>query len=171
MRTSANNRYHIEELSMFYESFVQEIVFQAIYVHADEPSPTRDILQNTDLKKYYQQWGQKGDYGLVAIHHASEQPVGGAFVRYYSRHQAGYGFVSEDIPELNIALLPDHRGKGLGTQLLERLLARLHEKRCKGVSLSVDTRNPARVLYERFGFRTVRHEGNPTMLLTLDAST
>lgn len=161
-------RYELEELHKSHRDFVKEIVYQAIYVSPDQPAPSRDILSGADLRKYYVNWGRKGDFGLVLVHHPSEQPVGGAFVRYYPRDKAGYGFVSEKIPELNIALLPDHRGKGNGSRLLTDLLIQLKKKGYPGVSLSVDRQNPAMKLYEKSGFIVVKEEGNPTMLLNFD---
>ncbi|MCE7991752.1 MAG: GNAT family N-acetyltransferase [Roseivirga sp.] len=162
-------RYEIELLLKAHEDFVKEIVYQAIYVSAGEPAPSRDILKSPDIRKYYQNWGRKGDYGLLLVHQPSEQPVGGCFVRYYSKDLAGYGFVSENIPELNIALLPDHRGNGQGTKLLGKLLCDLKQLNYQGVSLSVDKRNPVMSLYEKLGFRVVKEEGNPTMLLTFNS--
>ena len=50
---------------------------------------------------------------------------------------------------VDIALAPAHRGQGLGTTLLERLLDD------GPVSLEVAVGNPARRLYERLGFTVV----------------
>ena len=164
MRRSPDH-YDLEILDQQFAHFVPEIVYQAIYVPKGELPPTRDILKKAALLKYYHQWGRKGDFGLVVIHRKSEMPVGGAFVRHYHPQEAGYGFVSAQYPELSIALLPDHRSKGLGTQLLKTLLTALRKTGCAGISLSVDQRNPAFDLYKRFGFEVVKEEGNPTMLL------
>lgn len=50
---------------------------------------------------------------------------------------------------VDIALVPSHRGRGIGTLLLEGLL------RDGSVTLRVATTNPARYLYERLGFTTI----------------
>lgn len=50
---------------------------------------------------------------------------------------------------VDVALVPQHRGHGLGTALLSRLLDE------GPVTLEVDVTNPARRLYERLGFTTV----------------
>ena len=57
------------------------------------------------------------------------------------------------------------RGSGIGTALLESLIAAV--PRC---SLSVDTRNPALRLYERLGFRLVRMDGEHTAVMLHDPS-
>ena len=56
---------------------------------------------------------------------------------------------------IDIALLPEHRGRGVGTQLVRALLA---EAGASGrrVTLNVGRSNRARGLYERLGFRAVR---------------
>ena len=153
------------------EALVKEVVYQSIYVPKGNPRPSRGIMESADLRKYYEHWGKKGDYGLSVTPALSQKPVGAALVRYHVASKAGYGFVSEQIPELSVALLPGYRGMGLGSQLLERLISDLEAQGCPGISLSVDKRNPAMKLYEKLGFKTVRLEGNPTMLLNLNNTT
>ena len=56
-----------------------------------------------------------------------------------------------EIRVIDISLVPAHRGQGIGSTLLRRVLA---EATVAGVpvGLSVDAANPARHLYERLGF-------------------
>jgi len=60
-------------------------------------------------------------------------------------------------PELSVAVLPGHRGLGIGTRLVAELLQSVD-----AVSLSCDPANPARRLYVRLGFKTL--PGGRTML-------
>jgi ribosomal protein S18 acetylase RimI-like enzyme len=57
----------------------------------------------------------------------------------------------DEIRIMDLALLPEHRGRGIGTQLLRGLLEEgaLTGKR---VSIHVEMNNPALRLYERLGF-------------------
>ena len=57
----------------------------------------------------------------------------------------------DEIRIMDIALLPEHRGRGVGTQILRGLLEEgaLTGKR---VSIHVEMNNPAVRLYERLGF-------------------
>ena len=75
----------------------------------------------------------------------------------------GYGYVDDETPELAIAVLPDHRGRGLGRRLLRELLDAAGG-RFGAVSLSVRAENPAWRLYERTGFRVAveREPGEST---------
>jgi ribosomal protein S18 acetylase RimI-like enzyme len=84
--------------------------------------------------------------------------------RYYSRalrlivedHGASAGrlFLEEIGDELrivDIALLPEHRGRGIGTALLAAVLA-LAASRGRSATIHVEKANPARELYLRLGF-------------------
>jgi ribosomal protein S18 acetylase RimI-like enzyme len=59
---------------------------------------------------------------------------------------------------VDIALMPDHRGRGIGTGLLRPLLAEADETRAV-VSINVAPFNPALRLYERLGFVAVESDG------------
>ena len=60
----------------------------------------------------------------------------------------------KEIRIMDIALLPEHRGMGIGTQILRELQ---EEARTAGKALSIHVEkfNPALRLYERLGFRAV----------------
>jgi GNAT superfamily N-acetyltransferase len=79
------------------------------------------------------------------------KPFGAAWLRRWSGEESGYGFVDAATPELAISLLPAHRGRGVGTLLLDRLLSAAAQRHA-AVSLSVSVSNPARRSYERAGF-------------------
>lgn len=65
---------------------------------------------------------------------------------------------------VDIALLPEHSGQGLGSALLDTILAEAAALG-RSVSLRVEHTNPARRLYERKGFReTARHEIDAEMV-------
>jgi ribosomal protein S18 acetylase RimI-like enzyme len=53
---------------------------------------------------------------------------------------------------IDIALLPAHRGRGIGSALIRDLVAEA-DAAGLAVTLHVQAHNPARRLYERFGFR------------------
>jgi ribosomal protein S18 acetylase RimI-like enzyme len=59
---------------------------------------------------------------------------------------------------VDIALLPTHRGTGIGTHLIEDLLAEAASAR-KPVRLNVWHSNPAKKLYEQMGFSSANNDG------------
>jgi ribosomal protein S18 acetylase RimI-like enzyme len=56
-----------------------------------------------------------------------------------------------EIRIVDVTLLPEHRGRGVGTALLRDLLAE-GERSSRSVRLHVGVFNPARALYDRLGF-------------------
>lgn len=64
----------------------------------------------------------------------------------------------DEIRLIDIALLPEYRRRGIGGELMERVLA---EGRAAGlpVQIHVERNNPAMRLYERLGFRRVEEQG------------
>jgi ribosomal protein S18 acetylase RimI-like enzyme len=64
----------------------------------------------------------------------------------------------DEIRIIDIALLPEHRGRGVGTSVIQALLdeAAAFGKR---LSIHVEKHNPARRLYERLGFAEAGEHG------------
>jgi ribosomal protein S18 acetylase RimI-like enzyme len=65
---------------------------------------------------------------------------------------------SGTIEIIDIALLPEYRGRGIGRLLIEEILAEGKETSRK-VTIYVENFNPARHLYDRLGFRHVDTNG------------
>jgi GNAT superfamily N-acetyltransferase len=128
------------------EPFLWEMLYLALFVPPGQPPLPRSVLRERAIARYVEDWGRRnGDSGLIAL--VDGAPVGAAWLRYFSASEPGYGFVDERTPELSIAVLPAHRGKGIGFELIERLLERVHS-----TSLSCDPANPAWRLYARLSF-------------------
>ena len=64
----------------------------------------------------------------------------------------------EEIRIIDVALLPEHRGRGIGTSLIRALLGEAAAAG-KRLSIHVEKDNPARRLYERLGFAEVGDRG------------
>jgi GNAT superfamily N-acetyltransferase len=63
----------------------------------------------------------------------------------------------EELRVVDVALLPEHRGRGVGGDLLRGLIEEAEERGVK-VSVHVERFNPARRLYDRLGFQPVAEE-------------
>ena len=96
--------------------------------------------------------------------------MGAAWYRLFGKDRPGYGFVDEQTPELAIAVVPSARGRGVGSKLLDALLARAREAGYAALSLGVDRDNGGAIeLYERHGFERVGEtEDSVTMLAHLE---
>jgi ribosomal protein S18 acetylase RimI-like enzyme len=116
--------------------------------------------------RYVIAWGRAGDSGVLALDEGF--PVGAAWYRLFRESEPGYGFVDEETPELAIAIVPSRRGRGLGKELLDGLIASAKRDGFQRLSLSVDRDNPAIGLYESFGFKKIEEHGRSwTMLAEL----
>ncbi|WP_437571176.1 N-acetyltransferase family protein [Sorangium sp. So ce542] len=147
------------------EPLLWEMLYQAIHVPEGSPPPPRDIVHRPELSRYVQGWGQRDDLGVVALQEG--EVAGAAWLRRLTGPLRGYGHVDDETPELSIALLPQHRGRGLGTRLLTSLLEEARN-RYPAISLSVSPDNPALRLYRRLGFVEVGRNGaSLTMVLAL----
>jgi len=65
---------------------------------------------------------------------------------------------TDEIRIIDISLMPEHRGRGVGTKLLRDVLSEGEATKRK-VSIHVEHFNPAKRLYERLGFRYVETNG------------
>ncbi len=126
------------------------------------------------MAHYVQGWGQRpGDLGLIGVHEepgllTGGLPAGAAWLRLFPANDPGYGFFNASTPELSIAILPEYRGQGLGTLLIEALITAARGK-FAAISLSVSPDNPAARLYRRLGFAEVGQSGGSlTMLKRLE---
>jgi ribosomal protein S18 acetylase RimI-like enzyme len=134
--------------------FLWEMLYEAIYVPEGVKPPSRDVLLQPEIRRYLQDWGQPHDLGFVAVDSVSSNLIGAVWLRLLIGDQKGYGYVDDATPELTVAVVPECRGKGVGTRLLSHLL-RTAESRYPSLSLSVSPDNPALRLYNRLGFEMV----------------
>ena len=148
------------------EFFLKEMTYQAIYSPKGRGFLPRKVLEEPAIRRYYADFGREGDLAFVAL--SDGEAVGAVWIRFATTAPKGYGFVRAGVPELMLAVLPAFRGRGIGTALLERMLTQLRATGLAAVSLSVARSNPARGLYERYGFRVLKKQRNScTMLLEL----
>jgi ribosomal protein S18 acetylase RimI-like enzyme len=149
--------------------FLRLVLYEAATWRQDPASrpPVDDVLSDPRISRYVDAWPRPRDAGFVASRDG--RLVGAAWYRFLPEEVPGYGFVAASVPELTIAVVPDARGLGIGSALVEALLAEARRLRLPGVSLSVEADNPALRLYEGAGFERVALAGGAwTMLARLD---
>lgn len=66
-----------------------------------------------------------------------------------------YGHINDDTPSLAISVLEDHRGKGIGTALMKKMIEHLGSNGYADVSLSVQKANYAAKMYRHLGFKVI----------------
>ena len=142
---------------------LEDFLYLSIFVPEGETPPPRSILQKPELRVYVDGFGGGvADRCLVA--EAGGQVVGAAWARIMD----DYGHLDDDTPSLAISLLPEWRGRGIGTALLTRLLEELKAAGWPRTSLSAQKANAAVRLYFRLGFRVAEDKGEEYILARED---
>lgn len=151
---------HIRRMRPDETGLLREFLYQAIYLPAGTELPPRTVVDLPELRVYIEDFGTRpGDFCLVA--EVDDKAAGAA----WSRIMEDYGHIDNHTPSLALSLLPDCRGQGIGTQLLDGLLVLLQKQGYQQVSLSVQAENPALRLYQRAGFKMVETRGNEYLMV------
>jgi ribosomal protein S18 acetylase RimI-like enzyme len=94
---------------------------------------------------YYREHYDPATFDVIEV---DGEPVGRLYVARWE----------DEIRIIDIALLPEHRGRGIGTSALRALLDEAAASG-KRLSIHVEKHNPAQRLYERLGFAEVADRG------------
>ncbi len=128
---------------------LDEFLYQAIFLPEGAEAPSKDIICQPELQVYVSDFGKKDDHCLVA---ETEGKIVGAV---WTRLMEDYGHVDEETPSFAISLLPEYRGLGIGTKLMQRMLMLLKSEGYRRASLSVQKENYAYRMYLKAGFKIV----------------
>jgi len=149
------------------ETFIELMLLAAANWLPDRQLSLDQMRREPDLLHYVAGWPRASDVGVVAGDR-SKSPIGAVWLRQFSPHDPGYGYVSADVPELSIGVLDEWRGRGVGRALMR---AQVEQARMRGLhtlSLSVERANPAASLYLSEGWRVVESgRDSDTMVLEL----
>lgn len=157
-------RYRLRPAAPDDEPFLREMLYQALFVEPGREPHPRDVLDLPHIARYVKDWGRRGDLGFVAVEDATRQPVGAVWCRLPTDDDRGFAYTDDETPEFGVALLPEHRGRGLGTTLLKHLIEQARG-RYPRLSLSVSPDNPALRLYRRLGFETAELRGTHHVMI------
>ena len=148
-------------------AFLRDMLFAALDWKPGRRLPPKFVvLRIPQAAIFHRGWGRPGDTALVAEEGGAR--LGLAWYRFFTDAEHGEGFVDEATPELAIAVVDGHRGRGVGTALLAAIHARARADGIDRISLSVDHDNPARRLYERLGYVALaEREDDDRMVLEL----
>lgn len=120
---------------------------------AEERFTMRDLVDRREFAHYAALVSARGDFGFAAEQNG--RTVGVVWVLFLPAEDAGYGFVSDETPELSLWVHAEARGQGVGRSLLRLAKIEARRRGIASVSLSVESGNFARHLYEGEGFRPV----------------
>ncbi len=143
----------IREMTPAEYPLLEEFLYQAIFQQDLEKLIPRAEIKNPELNVYIKDFGQMpDDYCLCA--EVDKQVVGAVWVRIMN----GFGSVDQKTPEFAISILPEYRGQGIGTELMQAMLAYLKQAGYAQTSLAVQKENFAWRMYEKIGFGIVAED-------------
>lgn len=138
------------ELKKSEYGLLKDFLFEAIFIPDGVDPPSREIIEQPELALYYEDFGSgKADHCIVA---ENDGRVIGAV---WTRIMDDYGHVDDETPSFAISLYREYRGKGIGTQLMRKMLSLLRQLGYKKASLAVQKSNYAVRMYEKVGFRVL----------------
>ena len=130
---------------------LNDFLYEAIFIPKGVPAPPRSIIENEDLQVYVRDFGTKADDRCL-VAEVDGKVVGAVWTRVMN----DYGHIADGIPSLAISLYKDHRGLGIGTELLREMLLLLRRDGYPQVSLSVQKANYAFRMYQKAGFEVLK---------------
>ncbi len=129
---------------------LRNFLYEAIFIPEGVEPSARDIVERPELRIYYDDFGTgPADHCLVA--EAAGRVVGAAWVRIMN----DYGHVDDETPSFAISLIPEYRGRGIGTGLMKEMLTLLKDCGFKQASLAVQKANYAVRMYKEVGFKII----------------
>ena len=130
---------------------LNHFLYEAIFIPEGVAAPPQSIIENDDLQVYVRNFGHEPDDRCL-VAECDERIVGAVWTRIMH----DYGHISDDTPSLAISLYKEYRNQGIGTELLERMIALLRNDGYSQVSLSVQKTNYAVGMYRKAGFEVLQ---------------
>lgn len=141
--------YDIREITQGEYGILKDFLYEAIFIPVGVEAPPREIIEQPELRIYYDDFGKKDDYALVT--ECKGKIVGAVWVRIMN----DYGHVDDETPSFAISLYKEYRGEGMGTAMMRKMLELLKQKGYKRASLAVQKENYAVKMYQGVGFEIV----------------
>jgi ribosomal protein S18 acetylase RimI-like enzyme len=143
----ANEDILIREITENEYPCLTDFLYNAIYIPEGEEWPSREIIFEPEIFIYIKDFGDKDDCGVIAEKNA--EILGAAWTRIIP----AFGYLDEKTPELAISVMPEYRGRGVGSRLMTFLFDLLRSRGYARTSLSVQKNNPAVRFYKRLGYK------------------
>ena len=112
--------YVIRKLKQDEVKILDTFLYEAIFIPEGVEAPPMEIINQPELRVYVDGFGTKnGDLCFAA--ESDGAIVGAVWVRIMN----DYGHIDDETPSFAISLLNEYRGKGIGTELMKRMLEEL----------------------------------------------
>ncbi len=134
--------------------FLADMLYEAIFIPEGHDPLPKEVIQDQSLSKYIESWG-KDKFDIALVMEVNKQLVGAIWGRLLIAERKGFGYVDDSTPELSMAVKPEYRNQGIGTELIKAIASEYQKIGVEYLSLSVDKANKASDLYKRLGCEIV----------------
>lgn len=142
--------YSIRYMNNEETALLDDFLYEAIFIPEGVEEPPKEIIKAPELQVYVKDFGKmEGDICFVA--EVDKAVVGAVWVRIMD----DYGHVEDGVPSFAISLYKEYRGRGIGTAMMERMLAELRLRGYRRTSLAVQKANYAVKMYKHVGFEII----------------
>ena len=105
------------------KDILKDFLYEAIFIPEGVDPPDRSIIEQPELRIYYEDFGTgRADHCIVADDNG--KVIGAVWTRIMN----DYGHVDDETPSFAISLYKEYRGQGIGTRMMNEMLALLKEK-------------------------------------------
>lgn len=156
--------YIIREIKDTEYSFLEDFLYEAIFIPDGVEPPPRSIIKNKDLQVYIEGFGSLPDDKCFVAEYDGKI-VGAVWVRIMD----DYGHIDNKTPSFAISLYKEYRNLGIGTEMMKRMLEALRKDGYKCTSLAVQKANYAVRMYRNVGFQIV-DENDEEYIMICDLS-
>lgn len=129
---------------------LNDFLFEAIFIPEGVQAPPKTIINEPELQVYVSDFGMEQD-DICFVAEVKGKVVGAVWVRVME----DYGHIGDGIPSFAISLYKEYRGRGIGTELMKRMLQELCQRGYEKASLAVQKANYAARMYQKVGFEIV----------------
>lgn len=144
-------------------SLLESFLYDAIYVPKGVAAPPKEIIHQPELAVYIEDFGQPDDVCLVA--ESQGHILGAVWTRILAGKVKGYGNIDDGTPEFAISVKKEFRHQGIGSRLMQEMIALLKDKGYEKTSLSVNKDNYAYQMYRNLGFRVVKEQDEDYLMV------
>jgi len=95
---------------------LEDFLYHAIYLPPDAEPVSHEVIFESNIFIYINDFGGKDDCGVVA------KQDGQIIAAAWTRIIPAYGHIDNETPELAISVLPIWRGQGIGSNLMVKYL-------------------------------------------------
>ena len=102
------------------KDILRDFLYEAIFIPEGVKPPGRSIIEQPELRIYYEDFGTgRADHCIVADDNG--KVIGAVWTRIMN----DYGHVDDETPSFAISLYKEYRGQGIGTRMMNEMLAKI----------------------------------------------